>query len=225
MITVLLVDDNSELMEAARLVLEKSGEIRLDIARSAKQALERIRNNRTYDVIVCYEQVPDVNGVEFVADMNGIEFLKYLKGQGNMTPVILLARRPPRKVIIEEVTYGTEVAFSRGADPRTQLMDLVLLIKQTMLKKKAEREQKAQNEQLAAILSATPLGIFQTRNNAITWVNRTFARMLGYDENQLVGKDARVLAAGGEEYGQIIRDLSMNHGAGRQGGVECALAG
>ena len=84
MITVLLVDDNSELMAGARAVLEKSGEIRLDITHSAKQALERLRS-RTYDVIVCYEQVPDVNGVEFVADMNGIEFLKFIKGQGKLS--------------------------------------------------------------------------------------------------------------------------------------------
>ncbi len=41
---------------------------------------------------------------------------------------------------------------------------MVTVIKQTMLRRKAEREIKVQNEQLTAILSATPLGIFQVRN-------------------------------------------------------------
>ncbi len=222
MIAVLLVDDHSELMGVARSVLEKSGEIRLDVSHSAKQALERLRN-RAYDVIVCYEQVPDVNGVEFVADMTGIDFIKYLKGQGNTTPVILLARRAPGKVIIEEVTYGSEVPFSRSGDQKNQLIDLVLLIKQTMLKKKAERELKAQNEQLVSILSATPLGIFQLRDSTITWVNRPCAVLLGYEENQLVGKNARALVTGDEEYEQLMRDLSLKHSPGGQGVAECRL--
>ncbi|OPY38495.1 MAG: aerobic respiration control sensor protein ArcB [Methanoregula sp. PtaU1.Bin051] len=221
-IAVLLVDDHSDLMGAARSVLEKSGEIRIDVSHSAKQALERIRN-RAYDVIVCYEQVPDVNGVEFVADMTGIDFIRYLKGQGNTTPVILLARRPPGKAIMEEVTYGSEVAFSRGGDQKTQLADLVLLIKQTMLRKKAERELKAQNEQLASILSATPLGIFQVHNSTITWVNRTCADMLGYEESQLVGRTARSLVNSEEEYEQLMRDLSLKHTPGGQGAADCRL--
>jgi len=222
MIAVLLVDDHSDLMASARALLEKSSEIRLDVTHSTKQALDRLQG-RAYDVIVCYEQVPSVNGVEFVTDMNGIEFIKYLKNQGNSTPVILLARRAPDKVILEEVAYCSEVSSSRGADPRTRFQDLLLLIKQTMLKKRAERELKIQNEQLASILSATPLGIFQMRNSTITWVNRPFALMLGYDESQLVGKDTRILVPGPGEYEQLVRDLTINHNAAGQGIAECGL--
>ncbi len=222
MISVLLVDDHSEMMAGARSVLEKSGEIRLDVTHSTKQALERLQG-RTYDVIVCYEQVPEVDGVEFVADLNGIEFIRLLKNQGNMTPVILLARRNPGKVIIEEVAYCSEVALPRGSDPRSRFLDLLLLIKQTMLKKKAERDLKVQNEQLASILSATPLGIFQMRNNVITWVNRPFATMLGYEENQLVGKDTHTLVPGAGEYEQLMRDLSISHKGMGQAMAECAL--
>ncbi|HRY75636.1 MAG TPA: PAS domain S-box protein [Methanoregulaceae archaeon] len=221
MIAVLLVDDHSAMMAGARSVLEKSGEIRLDVTHSTKQALERLQG-RSYDVIVCYEQIPDVNGVEFVADMNGIEFIKYLKNQGNTTPVILLARRTPGKVIVEEVTYCSEVPFVRG-DPRSSFTDLLLLIKQTMLKKKAERELKIQNDQLAAILSATPLGIFQMQNNVITWVNRPFAVLLGYEEARLIGKDTRSLVPGSEEYEQLVRDLSLNRTKEGQGIAECGL--
>jgi diadenylate cyclase len=208
MITVLFVDDNSELMAHARSVLEKSGEIRLDIVHSTKQALEKLKA-RTFDVIVCYEQVPEVNGIEFVSDMNGIDFLKYLKSQGNATPFIILARRGKDKVVIAEVIAGTELPLPRTGDARSQLMDLVMLVKQTMLRKKADREIKAQNEQLSAILSLTPLGIFQMRNHILEWVNRPFAEMLGFDENQLVGKDIRMIFRNHEEYEQALRDLRV----------------
>jgi len=208
MITVLFVDDNSDLMAHARSVLEKSGEIRLDIVHSTKQALEKLKA-RIFDVIVCYEQVAEVNGIEFVSDMNGIEFLKYLKSQGNATPFIILARRGKDKVVIAEVIAGTELLLPRTGDARPQLMDLVMLVKQTMLRRKADREIKAQNEQLSAILSATHLGIFQMRNHVLEWVNRPFAEMLGFDENQLVGKDIRMIFRSHEEYEQALRDLQV----------------
>jgi PAS domain S-box-containing protein len=222
MIAVLFVDDNSELMALARSVLEKSGEIRLDSVRSTKQALEKLKN-RMYDVIVCYEQVPDVNGIEFVSDMNGIEFLKYLKSQGNTTPFIMLARRSQNKVVIADVMNGTELPVPKGSDARMQLVDLVMLVKQTMLRRKADREIKAQNEQLTAILSATPLGIFQMRNHVLEWVNRPLCGMLGYEENQMVGKDIRIIFHTAEECEQVLRDLQIKRDTAGAGRVECDL--
>ena len=88
---------------------------------------------------------------------------------------------------------GTEIALPKTGDIRPQLFEMVNLIKQTFLRKKAERDLKTQNEQLATILSATPLGIFQMRNGILGWVNQPFAAMLGYDETGLVGKGAALL--------------------------------
>jgi len=224
MITVLFVDDSSELMAHARSVLEKSGEIRLDTVHSTKQALEKLKS-RIYDVIVCFEQVPDVNGIEFVSDMNGIEFLKYLKSQGNSTPFIILARRGKDKVVIAEVIAGTELPVPKTGDLRSPLTDLVMLVKQTMLRRRADREIKAQNEQLGAILSATELGIFQMRDHKIEWVNRPFSAMLGYDENTVVGKDVRTVFKSHEEYEQFLRDLVIKKDHGGAIRADCDLVG
>lgn len=222
MIAVLFVDDNTELMALARSVLEKSGEVRLESVRSTKQALEKLKN-RVFDVIVCYEQVPDVNGIEFVPDMNGIEFLKYLKSQGNTTPFILLSRRGQNKVVIADVMNGTELPLPKGGDPRLQLSDLVMLVKQTMLRRRADREVKAQNDQLSAILSATPLGIFQVRNRLIEWVNQPFGAMLGYSGNQMVGKDISILFSNPEGLEQVVRDLQARQHTGGSQNMECDM--
>ncbi len=222
MIAVLFVDDNTELMALARSVLEKSGEVRLESVRSTKQALEKLKN-RVFDVIVCYEQVPDVNGIEFVPDMNGIEFLKYLKSQGNTTPFILLSRRGQNKVVIADVMNGTELPLPKGGDPRLQLADLVMLVKQTMLRRRADREIKAQNDQLSAILSATPLGIFQVRNRLIEWVNQPFGAMLGYSGNQMVGKDISILFSNPEGLEQVVRDLQARQHTGGSQNMECEM--
>src|SRR5665647_1759806 len=99
MISVLFVDDNSDLFGQIRSFLEKVGDIKIDKAHSIKQAIEKIKV-RTYDVIVSYERIPEVNGIEFMSDMNGIEFLQYLKSLGNTTPVILLCRRPNNNCLL-----------------------------------------------------------------------------------------------------------------------------
>jgi len=222
MISVLFVDDNTDLFGQIRSFLEKAGDIRVDNAHSLKQAIEKIKG-RTYDVIITYEQIPEVNGIEFMSDMNGIEFLQYLKSSGNTTPVILLGRRGNNKIAVVEVTIGTEINVPKSGDIRPYLMEMVTVIKQTMLRRKAEREIKVQNEQLTAILSATPLGIFQVRNNLMAWVNQQFAEMLGYDESSLMGKDVRSIFKSPEDYDQVCHDLQLKRNLQGIGREECTL--
>jgi len=220
MISVLFVDDNTELLAQVRMFLEKTGEMRVDSARSIKHAIEKVKG-RTYDVIVSYEQIPEVNGIEFVSDMNGIEFLKYLKSQGNLTPVILLCRRNSARLAAEDINNATEIAVPKSGDIRSQLPELITLIKQTMLKRKAERDIKLQNDQLATILSATPLGVFQVRNRIIEWTNRQFAGMFGTTENQIVGREFHSLFKNDEEYEHVLREFQIRKDADGLGTAEC----
>ena len=179
MFSVLFVDDTSDLLIRIRTFLEKSGEIRVDSAHSLKQATEKLKS-RNYDIILAYDQMPDVNGIEFVSEMNGIEFVRYLRSSGNATPVILLSRKTNGKIALKEVTLASEIMVPATGDLRSQVAEIVMLIKQSVLRKKTERETKAQNEQLATILAATPLGIFQVQNTTIQWVNNRIASLLGY---------------------------------------------
>jgi len=222
MISVLFVDDNTDLFGQIRSFLEKTGDIRIDNARSIKQAIEKTRG-RTYDVILSYEQIPEVNGIEFVSDMNGIEFLKYLKSSGNATPVILLCRRGSQKIAVQEVTIGTEISIPKNGDIRPHLIEMVTLIKQTMLRRKAEREVKMQNDQLTSILSATPLGIFQVRNQVITWANPQFAGMLGYEESYPVGKEMCGFFKSPDDFERVCQELRITRTPRSFGMAECSL--
>lgn len=206
MFSVLFVDDTSDLLIRIRMILEKSGEIHVDSAHSLKQATEKLKS-RNYDVILAYDQMYDANGIEFVAEMNGIEFIRYLRSAGNATPVILLSRKPNGRVALEEVTVATEITVPATGDLRPQLAEIVTLVKQSVLRKKAERETKAQNDQLATILAATPLGIFQVQNSSIQWVNNRIASLLGYTEAALTGKSFATLFATPEDYGQFSREI------------------
>jgi diadenylate cyclase len=223
MISVLFVDDNSDLFGQIRSFLEKAGDIRIDKAHSIKNAMEKIKG-RTYDVIVSYERIPEVNGIEFMSDMNGIEFLQYLKSLGNTTPVILLCRRPNNKIVVQEVANASEITIPVNGDIRQSLVEMVTVIKQTMLRKKAEREIRMQNEQLNAILSATPLGIFQVRNGLLVWTNPQFAGMLGYEESSLVGKEIQKIFSNPEDYDRVSRELQITRNPRGFYQAECKLA-
>lgn len=223
MISALFVDDNTDLIARIRSFLEKSGDFRVESVPSLKQACEKLKV-RVYDVIITYEDVPeDSIGIEFVVDMNGFDFLKYLKSQGITTPVILYSRKRASRLALMELGGATEIALSKGEDTHTAMSGLVTLIKGTMLRKKAERELRAQNEQLTAILSASPLGIFQMRESIFEWVNHPFAAMLGYDEHELVGKKIQSLFRDPEEYEQAVRSLQVRRDSVGQPYAECRL--
>lgn len=222
MYSVLFIDDSSDLLIRIRTFLEKSGEMRVDYAHSIKQATEKLKG-RTYDVILSYDQMPEVNGIEFVSEMNGIEFIKYLRSAGNATPVILLSRRSNGRIALGEVSVASEITGPSAGDLRPQVAEIVTIMKQSILRKKAEREAKALNEQLAAILAITPLGIFQVRNTTIQWVNSRIATLLGYQETNLIGKDLATLFATPDEFGQFCRGIQRTQDARGFGQAECSL--
>lgn len=204
MITVLLVHDNTDLIDATRSYLERMGEVRVDCVNSTKQAIEVLKN-RTYDVIVSYYHLPVVDGIEFLGDMNGVELLKYLKQQGNNTPFILYARNPGNKVVLEDINYASEIVVSA----RTPLSEILDIIKQAVLRKRSEREQNTRYEMLNALLSATPLAISRVRNGKFDWVNIPLYTMLGYTGGELADKEMSVIFPGREEYDRACRELSI----------------
>jgi diadenylate cyclase len=204
MIAVLLVHDNTDLIDATRSYLERMGEVRVDSVNSTKQAIEVLKN-RAYDVIVSYYHMPQVDGIEFVGDMNGVELLKYLKQQGNTTPFILYARNPGNKIVLEDINYASETVISA----RTPLSELRDIIKQAVVRKRSEREQNSRYEMLNALLSATPLAISRVKNGKFDWVNTPMYAMTGYADGELSDKEMPVIFPGREEYERTCRELSI----------------
>ena len=206
MITVLLVHDNTELIEGARSYLAKMGEVRVDAVHSVKQALE-ILKNRNYDIIVSYYQIPEVNGIEFMDDMNGIELLRFLKSQGSTSPFILYSRRGDR-LVLEDLNAAGESPLPRGSS-RPQVVELRDLVHQAVMRKKVERDLSARCESLDAILNATPLWVCQMHSSVLDWVNAAMTRGLGYEKGALAGKSALSLFPDKEECDRAFREMTI----------------
>jgi diadenylate cyclase len=209
MITILLVHDNSDLIDATRSHLEKGGEVRVDAVSSTKQAIEVLKN-RSYDVIVSYYQLPEVNGIEFLPEMNGVELLRYLKSHGNATPFILYTRLGRDRILIEDLNSAGEVTFPKGIESRSPLPELRDLIYQAVLRKKVERDQTLRTDLLSSILSLTPIWICQIRGGVMEWANTSMSAGLGYDDGGLVGKNATALFADRESFERASRELTLS---------------
>ena len=71
--SVLYVDDESVLLELAKIFLERTGQFTVDTISSAPDALDLL-NTWTYDAIISDYQMPE---------MDGIEFLKSVRARGS----------------------------------------------------------------------------------------------------------------------------------------------
>jgi len=208
MITVLLVHDNTKLLDQTRSYLEKMGEVRVDAVYSTKQALD-ILKNRNYDVIVSYSQLPRVNGIEFMADMSGIDLLKYLKARGNNIPIILYSRNESGKIILEDINSAREVNNPRAEDPGRAIIELREMILQAVMRRKAERDLNVRCETLESILNATPLWVARIYNGIFDWVNDRMNHALGYENGAIKGESVALIFRNREDCDEAFREMRI----------------
>ena len=116
-ISVLLIDDDTDLLYIARHFLEMGGGIKVDVVSSAKEGFEFLKR-RKFDAIVSDYEMPD---------MTGIDLLKALKTFGDRTPFIIFTGRGD-EVSVEAMKSGADFCMQKGGSPRMQFMDLKNLI-------------------------------------------------------------------------------------------------
>ena len=63
--SVLIIDDQQDLLDVTRLFLERYGEMNVDTANTAKEALAKM-NERDFDALVLDFDLPDISGIEFL---------------------------------------------------------------------------------------------------------------------------------------------------------------
>ncbi|MDD1687084.1 response regulator [Methanoregula sp.] len=127
MISVLYVDDESILLEIAKIYLERTGQFQVDTLVSAPAALERMKTRR-YDVIISDYQMPE---------MDGIEFLKKIRATWPTLPVIIFTGRGREEVVIEALNAGADHYLQKGGGPKSQFAELVHMITRSVERRQA----------------------------------------------------------------------------------------
>jgi PAS domain S-box-containing protein len=179
MITVLFVDDEPALLEITRLFLERSGEMKVETARSALGALEKIKT-RTYDAIVSDFEMPL---------MDGIVFLKILRAEGDQTPFIIFTGKGREHVAMDALNNRADFYLQKGEDPRSQFAELDRMIRQAIQRKIAEESIRGSDRLMVEIIENLPDATFaiDKEGKVISW-NREMERFTGVKASEMLGK-------------------------------------
>jgi len=130
LLSVLLIDDEPALLEVLRLFSERSHEMSVHTAQSAKEALGILPDKRFDAIIVDYD----------MPEIDGIEFLKILRSEGDTTPIIIFTGVGHEHTAIEAINNGANFFLKKGEDPQMQFRELV-----TMVKTAVERTYRGKN--------------------------------------------------------------------------------
>lgn len=117
--SVMLVDDDPELLKVFELLAERSREMTLFTAASAKDALRALQE-RTFDAIILDYDMPEITG---------IQLLKILRSRGDTTPVIIFTGAGREHTAIEALNSGANFYLKKGEDTRIQFRELVTMVR------------------------------------------------------------------------------------------------
>ena len=115
---VLLVDDDSALLESVKKGLDLKGNYAFDLAFSAEEALEKMSQN-DYVAIVCDIQMPVIDG---------FEFLKSLREDGNDVPFIVFTVTDDKATALKAFRFGANGFVGKYGKPEVVLSTLVKCI-------------------------------------------------------------------------------------------------
>jgi CheY-like chemotaxis protein len=106
-IIVLVVDDDSDLLNSVRDCLKFHGDFDVETALSCAEAFEKMEKKMP-DVIVSDLQMPVTNG---------FEFLKMLRDKGNDIPFIVFTMNDKKEVALQAFHLGANGFIKKFGDP------------------------------------------------------------------------------------------------------------
>lgn len=198
MISVLYVDDEPALLDIARVFLQRSGDLVVEVTTSATSALDLIKT-KPFDAIIADYQMPD---------MDGIAFLKEIRSNNPDLPFIMFTGKGREEVVIEAINNGADFYLQKGGDFTSQFVELEHKVKQAVRRRKAEaalqenfkrnideltnsRQALADSQQmLQSVLDTIPVRVFW-KDTDLNYLgcNRQFARDSGFGSPEsVVGK-------------------------------------
>ena len=176
MISVLYIDSDPVLLESGKRFLERETDIRVDSARTAKEALERLKTG-SFDAIVADHEMPEIDS---------IHLLKIVREKFPKLPFIIFSGNSRDEIFIEALNNGADDYIKKGGDPKSQFVELKHKILQAVNRRRTEdelRKSETRYRQLVDLLPQTVFEIDQTLT--ITSINPVALKSFGYTQEDL----------------------------------------
>lgn len=118
MLSVLLIDDDPALREMLVQIAQRSRELTILPAQSAKEAL-KILEGQSFDVIITTYAMPE---------MDGIAFIRRLRSENDVTPILLYSSDTEDRIAVEALNSGANYYLKKGRDPRRQFQEIMTVV-------------------------------------------------------------------------------------------------
>jgi DNA-binding response OmpR family regulator len=177
--SVLLVDDEELLLDATKTFLERFGNMKVQTATSAKEALQLLMNN-TFDAMVIDYYLPEING---------IELLKILRTKGDTTPVIMFTGVGSENAAIEALNNGADFFLKKGESPSSEFRELVHMINRAVDRRFMGRSLGVTQKILSDTIGFFPDAAYAIDREGIViaW-NEEMKNLTGIDQKDIIGK-------------------------------------
>jgi len=125
---VLLVDDDIELLDITRILLQqKAPDIEIVVSSSVKNAFEKLENEDIDVVISDY----------LMQDASGLDLLEALRASGDDVGFVIWTGHSNEEIVIKSLNLGADYYILKGVDYRNQFSTLKDII-QNIAKKKSK---------------------------------------------------------------------------------------
>jgi DNA-binding response OmpR family regulator len=177
--SVLYIDDDVVLLEMIKLMSERSREMTIQTAQSAKEALGILVQN-SFDAIIVDYDMPEISG---------IEFLKILRKQGDTTPIIMFTGIGGEYAAIEALNNGANFFLKKGEDPHRQFRELVVMVKKAMERSSLGRALGTTQRIIADMInfSSDPSFAIDRDGKVVAW-NNSIEQLTDVPANAIMGK-------------------------------------
>jgi DNA-binding response OmpR family regulator len=116
---ILIVDDDTDILEIIQLELEDDPDNTIDACSSSTKALDFVHDNR-YDVIITDWRMPDLNGTELV---------RTLRENGCKSAIVIYSGKGMDQDIREALDCGADHYLNRRGYPEKEFAELKKIIK------------------------------------------------------------------------------------------------
>jgi PAS domain S-box-containing protein len=177
-IRVLYVDDEPDLLEISKLLLEESGDFSVATVGSAPAALELL-NKEHFDAIISDYQMPGMDGIRLL-----VEVRKHL----GKIPFILFTGKGREEIVIEALNNGADFYLQKGGEPGAQYAELSHKIRTAVGLHAVSNALVKSEEKYRRIVETANEGIWaMDRQFITTYVNERMAGILGYTVDEMIG--------------------------------------
>jgi PAS domain S-box-containing protein len=177
-ISLLMVDDEEEILDLARHFLGSTDGVGLTTSLSGSHALGLHRAS-PFDAIIYDLNMPDIDG---------IEFLRQLRDGGDTTPFIILTGKGSEQGAMEALNLGADFYFAKGGDPQALFSELARIVVFSVKNQRIEKALRESEQRYRTIfeISGSATAILDSEGK-ILLANAEAWPMLGYRPEELTG--------------------------------------